>query len=179
MRALVVYESMYGNTAAVGEAIAASLRAQGFDAEGRLVSEIDPAETAEVDLLLVGGPTHVHGMSRASTRKAAASDEKNIFAEATLEPGLREWLKRLPAGESRLAGAFDTRIDKPVILTGSAAKGIRRQLEAAGFQLILNPECFLVSGENKLLEGELEHAEVWGEAIGSATARAGVLVALR
>ena len=178
MRALVVYESMYGNTAAVGEAIAASLRAQGFDAEGRLVSEIDPAETAEVDLLLVGGPTHVHGMSRASTRKAAASDEKNTFA-ATLEPGLREWLKRLPPGESRLAGAFDTRIDKPVILTGSAAKGIRRLLEAAGFQLVLNPECFLVSGENQLLAGELEHAEVWAEAIGSATARAGVLVATR
>jgi hypothetical protein len=161
MRALVVQESMYGNTAAVGEAIARTLRAHGLDAEAGLVSTIEPAQTVEVDLLLVGGPTHVHGMSRSSTRKAAAEDEKNTFARPTVEPGLREWIERLPAGTGRSAAAFDTRIDKPALLTGSAAKGIGRRLEGRGFRLLVQAESFFVSSENRLLEGELEHAAIW------------------
>jgi hypothetical protein len=165
MNALVVSESMYGNTAAVGEAIAASLRARGVCAEARLVSEIDPVEGAEADLLVVGGPTHVHGMSRASTRKTAARDETNTFPDATLEPGLREWLKQLPPGENTLTAAFDTRIDRPVILTGSAAKGIARLLESRGFRQVMKPESFFVTSENQLGEGELEHAAAWGEAV--------------
>lgn len=171
MRALVVYESMYGNTAAMGEAIAASLHARGLDVEAGPVSKIDAAETAEVDLLIVGGPTHVHGMTTSATRKTAVSDEKNTFSEPTIEPGLRDWLKRLPSGEGRLAAAFDTRIDKPLILTGSAAKGIGRRLKGRGFRLVSSPECFLVSNDNRVLDGELAHATTWaGEVAEQATA---------
>jgi hypothetical protein len=178
MNALVVSESMYGNTAAVGEAIAASLRALGVSTEARLVSKIDPVEAGEFELLIVGGPTHVHGMSRASTRKTAASDEKNTFPDLTLEPGLREWLRQLPLGENRPAAAFDTRIDKPAILTGSAAKGIARLLESRGFRLVVKPESFFVAGENQLVEGELEHAAAWGEGVAKrATPDTGALLA--
>jgi hypothetical protein len=74
-------------------------------------------------------------------------------------------LKHLPDGTGRLAAAFDTRIDKPVILTGSAAKGIGRRLKGRGFHLPLEAECFLVSTENRLLDGELEHASTWGGAL--------------
>jgi Flavodoxin len=162
MKALVVYESMYGNTAAVGDAIAASLRDCGLGAEAAPVSRIDPEETADVDLLVVGGPTHVHGMSSTRSRKTAADDEKNTFPEPTLEPGLRDWVKQLPDGTGRLAAAFDTRIDKPVILTGSAANGIGRRLKGRGFRLILEPKSFLVSSQNRLLEAEAEHATNWG-----------------
>jgi hypothetical protein len=162
MKALVVYESMYGNTAAVGDAIASSLRSRGLDAEASPVTEVDPGDTADVDLLVVGGPTHVHGMSRSSTRKTAVTDEKNTYAEPTIEPGLREWIEQLPSGTGRLAAAFDTRIDKPRIVTGSAAKGIGRRLERQGFRLAVEPECFLVSTQNRLIEGELEHAARWG-----------------
>src|SRR6516225_9376874 len=162
MNALVVYESMYGNTAAIGEAIAAALREEGAEVEAKLVSKVEPEQTRDVDLLVVGGPTHVHGMSRSSTRKTAAADEKNTFAEPTLEPGLRTWLARLPEGAGRLAAAFDTRIDKPLILTGSAAKGIGRGLKERGFHLATEPECFLVSTQNQLLDGELERAATWG-----------------
>jgi flavodoxin-like protein len=165
MKALVVYESMYGNTAAVGDAIAASLRARGLDVEAGPVSRIDPQEAAEVDVLVVGGPTHVHGMSSSRTRKTAADDDKNTFAEPTLEPGLRDWVRQLPPGRSRLAAAFDTRIDKPVILTGSAAKGIGRRLKGRGFRLVAQPECFLVSTENRLLDGEVERAKTWGREV--------------
>jgi flavodoxin len=87
MKALVVYESMYGNTAAVGDAIASSLRARGLDVEAAPVTKVDPGATGEVELLVVGGPTHVHGMSRSSTRKTAAGDEKNTYPEPTVEPG--------------------------------------------------------------------------------------------
>jgi flavodoxin len=171
MRTLVVYESMYGNTAAVGDAIASALRVHGLEVESGLVSRIDPAETVEADLLVVGGPTHVHGMTSAASRKTAAGDEKNTFPEPTVEPGLRDWMKRLPSGEGRLAAAFDTRIDKPVIITGSAAKGIARRLEGRGFRLAAEPRSFLVSNENRLLDGELEHAAIWaGEVAKRATA---------
>jgi hypothetical protein len=171
MKALVVYESMYGNTAAIGDAIATSLRARGLEVDAGLVTKIDPAQAAGVDLLVVGGPTHVHGMSSSKTREKAASDERNTFAEPTLEPGLRDWVKELPAGAGRLAAAFDTRIDKPAVLTGSAAKGIGRRLKGRGFRLVTDPECFLVSSENRLLEGEVEHAMTWAtEVAAKATA---------
>jgi hypothetical protein len=162
MRALVVYESMYGNTAAIGEAVAAALRARGLSAEAALVTHVDPAQTAGVDLLVVGGPTHVHGMTTERSRKAAADDEDNTFPEPTVEPGLRGWLKELPPGEGRAAACFDTRIDKPRVLTGSAAKGIGRRLRGHGFQLMCEPESFLVSTENRLIDGEAERAAAWG-----------------
>ena len=165
MKALVVYESMYGNTAAIGEAIAAELRKQGLEVEQSLVSKIEPAQTADVDLLVVGGPTHVHGLSRDSTRKTAASDEKNTFPEPTLEPGLRTWLAQLPESAGRLAAAFDTRVDKPVLFTGSAAKGIGRRLKERKFGLVTEPESFFVSGQNSLLDGEIEHAATWAREI--------------
>jgi hypothetical protein len=166
MRVVVVYESMYGNTAAVGKSIASSLRAQGLEVEAGLVSELDPTETADIDLLVVGGPTHVHGVSRLATRKTAVDDERNTFPEPTLEPGLREWIKQLPPGRDRWAAAFDTRIDKPAILTGSAAKGLGRRLRGRGFRLAVDPESFLVSTENQLLAGELEHAASWAIEVG-------------
>ena len=165
MKALVVYESMYGNTAAVGEAIADSLRARGFGVEAALISNFDPADTEEFDLLVVGGPTHVHGMSSSRTRSTAANDEKNTFPEPAIEPGLRTWVKELPSGTGRYAAAFDTRIDKPVLLTGSAAKGIGRRLEGRRFRLVSEPESFLVSTDNRLLDGELAHAAEWAREV--------------
>ncbi|HVM56625.1 MAG TPA: hypothetical protein VMT74_04105 [Gaiellaceae bacterium] len=163
MKALVVYESMYGNTAEIGEAISASLRGRGLEVEGGLVSAIDPSRAGGVDVLVVGGPTHIHGMSSAKSRRTAANDEKNAFPEPTVEPGLRDWIKRLPPGGDRPAAAFDTRFDKSVVFTGSAAKGIARRLEGRGFRLVLEPECFLVSTQNRLLERETEHAAAWAE----------------
>ena len=162
MKALVVYESMYGNTAAVAEAIAAALRSEGLDAIVGPVTAIGPEDTAAVELVVVGGPTHVHGMSRASTRKAAADDDANPYRAPTREPGLREWLDDVPSGDGRWAAAFDTRIDKPVVLTGSAGKGIARRLDRQAFRLAVRPESFFVTGQNELVAGELERAAEWG-----------------
>ncbi|HET7928670.1 MAG TPA: flavodoxin [Actinomycetota bacterium] len=161
MKALVVYESLFGNTAAIGEAIAGSLRRHGIDAAARPVTRTSGGTMDDTDLLIVGGPTHAHGMSRASTRKTGATDPKNTYAEPTVEPGLREWFAGLPAGDGRAAAAFDTRIDKPVWVTGSAAKGIAKRLERSGFRLMAEPESFLVTTANTLEDGEQEHAAKW------------------
>lgn len=80
MRAVVVYESMYGNTHLIADAIGAGLRST-FDVTVVPVSQAGPAVLVRADLVVVGGPTHVHGMSRVSTRKGAAE-------AGTKHPGL-------------------------------------------------------------------------------------------
>ena len=165
MNALVVFESSYGNTAAVGETIAATLRAEGIDAEAGSVDEVRANDTRAIDLLVAGGPTHMHGMSRPSTRKAGANDKKNTFDEPTVTTGLREWLEAVPPGASRPAAAFDTRFDKAAVITGSAAKGIARRLAGRDFRLLVDPESFFVTNENKLVDGELDHAAAWARTI--------------
>jgi hypothetical protein len=177
MRALVVYESMYGNTAAVAEAISEALREHGVDATAGPVTAIDPEDAAAVELVVVGGPTHVHGMSRSSTRRAAADDEANTYPAPTREPGLREWLDDVPRGDGRQAAAFDTRIDKPALVTGSAAKGIGRRLEQRGFRLAVRPESFFVTSQNELTPGALERAAAFGTALARAGAGAGATAA--
>ncbi|UVJ41273.1 flavodoxin domain-containing protein [Arthrobacter sp. CJ23] len=62
MHAVVVYESMYGNTRQVAEAIAQGLGASGT-AKAVSVAEVAEDDVAQCDLLVVGGPTHVHGTS--------------------------------------------------------------------------------------------------------------------
>jgi flavodoxin len=66
MRAVVVYESMYGNTHQVAEAIGAGLGGA-FEVSVVPVSKAGPAVLADADLVVVGGPTHLHAMSRAAT----------------------------------------------------------------------------------------------------------------
>ena len=164
MSTMVVFESLWGNTRALAEAVAEGL--------GPAVTLLDVGRAPvplphEVDLLVVGGPTHGHGMSRPSTRETAASDKNNNYATPTVDPGLREWIDDLPGGEGRPAAAFDTRIDKPVLLTGSAAKGIARRLARRGFRVVEEPESFLVTTQNRLLEGQIDRAIQWGTALAS------------
>jgi menaquinone-dependent protoporphyrinogen IX oxidase len=71
MRIVVVYESSYGNTHLIADAVAEGLRA-GNDVEVVPVSEASQELITNADLVVVGGPTHVHGMSRERTRQAAA-----------------------------------------------------------------------------------------------------------
>jgi hypothetical protein len=152
MRATVICESSFGNTRAIAEAIAEAL-----DAE--VLSAGDPIELDEVDLLVVGAPTHVHGIPSERSRKAA------VDQGGSDGPGVRDWLDDLPHGSGR-AAAFDTRFDKPAFLTGSAAKGIARRLRRRGFELVAEPESFFVlATEGPLKDGELERAAEWALAL--------------
>src|SRR5689334_20930138 len=93
MRALVVYESMFGNTQAVASAIARGL-------SGRMAAELvevsDALTNVDVDLVVAGGPTHAFNMSRPSTRQSAA--EQAVGPLVSRGHGLREWLAQAGPG---------------------------------------------------------------------------------
>lgn len=170
MKAAVVYESMYGNTHSVAEAIAEGL---GPAAATEVVStnDADRMDLTGLDLLVVGGPTHAHGMTRSQTRQAAVIDARSGEKELILDPsaeglGAREWLDLLGPSSGR-AAAFDTRVDMPELLTGHASKGIGKKLKQHGFELVAGPESFLVSGDSGLLPGELDRARQWGQTLAS------------
>ena len=176
MRALVVYESMYGNTRLVAESIAIGLR-DGCEVTLRTVGEVLDAPAPEIDLIVIGGPTHVHGLSNQRApgrlRRAVKPESGLVLEPSATGPGVREWLARIGDGACGCA-AFDTRIDAPAALTGRASKGIAKRLRRCGFDLVAEPESFLVDKHNHLLEGEAERARAWGAALASATVNAHV-----
>ena len=127
MRALVVYESMYGNTHAVAVDIAAGL---GATHEVTLVpvTRATPELVAAADLIVAGSPTHLHGMPTVASRRTAAGTARKQGSGLDLDPdadgpGLRAWLERLDAANA-LAAAFDTRLSGVPVLTGRASRGI-------------------------------------------------------
>ena len=173
MRAVVVYESMYGNTHLVADAIGTGLETA-FEVWVVPVSQADPAVLDGAGLVVVGGPTHVHGMSREATRKAAAEAADKPASPLNLEPdaagqGLREWFASL--GHYPLkAAAFDTRMHGPAALTGRASKGVARLLRAHGFEVIAEPESFLVTKQDRLEPHETSRAREWGTKLAASIA---------
>jgi len=161
MQAFVVYESMYGNTERIAEAIGRGLADAGMAVRVEPFNHIPPEQVVDADLLVVGGPTHAHGMSHEATRETARTDGKNTYEDPGTEPGLRQWLRDLPEGAARPAAAFDTRLHGPALFTGSAAKHITSRLEDRGFQIAAEPESFFVTKENQLKDGEAVRAQVW------------------
>ena len=165
MRALVVHESMFGNTRTVAERIADGLRPT-METTVVKVGDATADMVEAADLLVVGGPTHAHSLSRRSTRKGAA-DMLAKQPELVLEPGydgigIREWLEAMIEAHPGYAAAYDTRIDMPPALTGRASKGAAKRLRKLGFELVSEPESFLVDKHNHLLDGEADRAERWG-----------------
>jgi hypothetical protein len=176
MRALVVYESMYGNTHLVADRIADGLR-EGFTVSAVPVNQASPELLAEADLIVVGGPTHVRGLSTRLSRKAARDaaarpDSGLVLEPVATGPGLRDWLHALRPDPHRAAAAFDTRVDGPATLTGRASKRIARRLHRLGYRVVTGPESFLVDKQNRLLAGEDERAVAWGGHLAALTSRA-------
>ena len=150
MNALVLYDSTYGNTERIAEEIALALQEE---VPTRLASVDELGEGARaleaVDLLVVGGPTHRHGVS---------------------DP-LREVVERLDldALGGLRAAPFDTRLRGAKIVTGSAAVRLSRLLRRRGAWVVVPPASFIVDGrEGPLREGEREHARTWAQEVLSA-----------
>ena len=160
MRALVVYESSFGNTAQIARAVWEGMFSRVRDVTLLEVGGAPRLMPRDLDLLVVGGPTHAFGMSRPATR-ADAQAQSGATPVATI--GLREWVASLePLERPVYAATFDTRIYAPH-LPGSAAVGAMRALRRAGFQLTAESENFWVMGtRGPLREGELERAHAWG-----------------
>ena len=167
MRALVVYESVYRNTRAIAE----GLEPLGA-VEAKSIYETADSDPDQVDLLVVGGPTHMHGLTSSLSRRLAiqAGEEDGVEIErgARDQRGLRQWLAERSGG-GRKAASFDTRLDRSRTLTGVAARGIARRLHGCGYELLTKPESFLVEdAEGPLAAGELERARGWGAKLAAA-----------
>ncbi len=155
MKALVIYDSVFGNTEKIAQAMGQALASEG-DAEAARVGDVKPEHLTELDALLVGSPT------RAFSPTPATKDFLKGLAPNSLN-GVK-------------VAAFDTRIaveeTGPAILKflvkifGYAAKPIANRLTKKGGTLIMEPEGFFVQDtEGPLREGELERAADWAKQI--------------
>ena len=154
-RALVVYESMFGNTRLIAEAVADVLSER---CAVQLVEAAQaPLEVHDVDLLVVGGPTHALGMSRPATR----TDARDKGATGDVERGVREWLSDVTVmPRPALAAAFDTRVRTPLPL-GSARRPISRRLRRLGLRVAPSASFVVTSTSGPLEAGEVEAARSW------------------
>jgi Flavodoxin domain len=155
-RALVIYESMFGNTQRIAEAIA-----EGLETEAVEVGAAPSRVPEDVELVVAGGPTHAFGMSRESTREDAAKHGPLVS-----RTGVREWLEGLEKPSHRVQVAtFDTHMDHPAVIArmGSAAHPLERRLRRLGMERAVRPEHFWVQDmTGPLREGEIERARQWG-----------------
>ncbi len=168
MQAVIVYESMYGNTREIAEGVHQAEPEASVSCVP--VSEAGPDVTRAADLLVVGGPTHMHGMSTGMSRRlahsAAGKGEAPHETEAVAEsPGLRSWFHDLPQTEPGThAAAFDTRAD--FRMAGGAANGIARRLSHHHYDVMVEPEGFIVEdAEGPLRARELDRAKAWGASL--------------
>lgn len=157
MGILVVFESMWGNTRAIAEAIARGL--------GSAVEVVDVAAAptpvpADVDLLVIGGPTHTFSMSRGSTRADAVQKGADPGHE---DSGIRDWLDQQPPSVGLDVATFDTRVVTMRHLPGSAAKAAAKVVRREHLGRLVGSESFYVDGmDGPLVEHEVERAEEWG-----------------
>ncbi|MGD2144155.1 MAG: flavodoxin family protein [Anaerolineae bacterium] len=152
MKAMVVYDSVHGNTERVAQAIGRAL-GSAEQVETRRLADVEPELLMALDVLVAGSPTHAFQPT----------------------PATKEFLKSIPAGglEGVSVAAFDTRlsVDSPVLgilvkVFGYAAKPIANRLRNKGGELVAPPEGFIVEGtEGPLREGELERAADWARRV--------------
>ncbi|GAA1479095.1 flavodoxin family protein [Nocardioides aestuarii] len=160
-RALVVHESWFGNTARLAAAVADGLRSDGYVVEVCHVDRAPTVATIDVDLLVVGAPTHAFSLSRPSTRVEAVRQGGDASGSGG---GVREWLEA-GRGSARAVPTvcFDTRADRARHLPGSAARKAARLARDAGLEPSRVTESFYVADvAGPLLPGELSRAARWG-----------------
>jgi hypothetical protein len=176
MRAVIVYESMFGNTHAIADVVGKGL-APVLEVVVVPLAEAGRERLGDADLLVVGGSTHFHGMSRAGTRMWAAATARKPGNDLVLDrdaegPGVRDWLASLGHGHTK-AAAFDTRFNGPAVLRGSASKAISRKLRKHGFEVVAKPESFFVNLKNHLEPGEEPRSQEWGKRLAASVVSSG------
>ena len=171
MHAVVVYESMYGNTHLVASAVGDGLRPFA-DVTVVPVGEADASLLAGADLLVVGGPTHArrHEPREHAEGRGRGRREGRPTSWSTPTPKARACATGScrSARSATHAAAFDTRMHVPAAFSGRASKGIARKLHQHGATLVAVPESFFVTKENHLEPHEEEHARAWGAEVGTA-----------
>jgi flavodoxin len=155
LKALVIFDSQYGNTAAIADVIGSELSATVLE-----VTNASPADCRGVDLLIVGSPTQ-------GGRPTVA---------------IQAFLKKISSGSLRgtAVAAFDTRFASDaqgialrllMKVIGYAAARISKALVAKGGAAAGQPEGFIVvDKEGPLGDGELERARQWAMTLSQAVA---------
>jgi hypothetical protein len=165
MHAVVVYESFWGNTAAVAQAIGEGI---GPDAVVMTTDAATPEVVAEADLLVVGAPVLGFRLATDAVRDELYHESGAPAPADTLHPSMRSWLASLPVGHGA-AAAFETRFR---FSPGGAIGTINHAMEQAGYRPVAKGQKFLVSGKyGPLKEGELQRAREWGLELAAAQDR--------
>ena len=145
MNALVLYDSQYGDTERIAQAIADTLAEFG-EARALRLDPSQPVDLQGVEVFIVGCPTQGWRPTQA--------------VQYFLEEVSSEELRNLAVA------CFDTRFRLPRFMTGSAANVMAGKLREKGSSLLVAPESFFVKGtEGPLRDGELERASTWARKI--------------
>ena len=156
MKAVVVYESLWGNTAAIARAIADGI---GPEAQALSTSQASGEAIAGADLIIAGAPLFGFRLPTEQARENIRKNPGKGPAPDLSQPSMRSWLAALPKGNGR-AAAFETRFRWS---PGGATGAIVTQLERAGYRRTARDQRFIVKGKyGPLRDGELERAKAWG-----------------
>ena len=159
MKAVIIIESWFGNTAAIGQEIARELQTRRTLVNMVGVAEAPTTLPADTDLLLVGAPTHNRGLSTPSTREKASVTAK-VAGDHSI--GVREWLASATLPDGVKVAAFDTVTGKNFI-SGSAAKAASKILGRRSHGINVETRSFVVRGTaGPLADGALAEAREWG-----------------
>jgi len=142
MKALIVYDSVYGNTEKIAKSIGGAVTG---DVKVLQIGEVNPSELASIDLLVIGSPTH----------------------GGRPTPAIQDFINKIPAVNGINVAAFDTRLSMKLVgIFGYAAGRIADNLKRKGGILIASPEGFFVKGtKGPLKDAEIERAADWAKAI--------------
>jgi hypothetical protein len=162
MHAVVVYESFWGNTAAVARAIAEGI---GPEAEAMTTDKATPEVVAAADLLVAGAPVLGFRLATEPVRDELYHESGAPRPADTLHQSMRSWLENVPAGNVP-AAAFETRFR---FSPGGSIGTITNEMKRAGYRPIAKGKKFLVAGKfGPLKAGELERARLWGAELAAA-----------
>lgn len=159
MRALVVYESIFGNTRDVALAIADGLTARGAVVDLVTADSAPEDFPGRVDLLVVGSPTHAFSLPKNQTR-ADAARRSGGGPLVSNGDGVREWIERVRLDKGQPTATFDTKVERPK-LPGSAARAAARRLRDRGATIIGSQTFHVLGTEGPLTSGETVRARAW------------------
>lgn len=160
MKALIIYDSVFGNTEKIAHAIGRAL-AMSIHVKVNKIDEMTPEKLADYDLLIIGSPTRQ-------------------FRPTT---ALSQFLKKIPDNYFKgiKTAVFDTRFSESEIkkirilwffvkIFGYAAESIAKQVRRKGAELIVPPEPFYVNKtEGPLKAGEIERVQNWADRLYAAS----------
>jgi hypothetical protein len=165
MKAVVVYESLWGNTAAIARAIAEGLFA---GAHALSTAEALAVAVAGSDLVVAGAPVHSLSLPTDASRESARTGGlgPGKAPPDLAHPPMRTWLQGLARGSGR-AAALDTRVEAwygrgalPLIPRDPERAGYRRLTDARG--LLVSGHRIVPTASGVLRPGEIDRARQWG-----------------